>query len=245
MSSNIIFPRSKFLDEQGNISKEWVLWLQNPQFVTFNIIGTLAIGSGGTGIGTIPGAGQILIGTGGAYNLNTLTAGIGIGITNGSGSIAIKINDTAVTPSSYGNATSVATFTVNQQGQITNASNTPIAVTNSQVSGLGTMSIQNSNSVAITGGTESGVTITGDTIDSSPIGATTPSTVKGSTVQSVGAFGCNSKAVQTAFASGGSVVTTGATNAAPFGYTTAAQANAIVTLLNNIQAALVANGILS
>jgi hypothetical protein len=61
----------------------------------------------------------------------------------------------------------------------------------------------------------------------------------------VGAFGCNTKSAQSAYASGGSVVTTGATNAAPYGYTTAAQANAIVTLLNNIQAALVANGIMS
>lgn len=60
-----------------------------------------------------------------------------------------------------------------------------------------------------------------------------------------GAFGCNTKAAQTAFASGGAVAATGATNAAPFGYTTAAQADAIVTLVNNIRSALVANGIMS
>ena len=58
-------------------------------------------------------------------------------------------------------------------------------------------------------------------------------------------FGCNGASAQTAYASGGSVVTTGATNVAPYGYTTAAQANAIITLLNNIRAALVANGIMS
>jgi hypothetical protein len=42
--------------------------------------------------------------------------------------------------------------------------------------GAGTMATQNANNVAITGGTESGVAITGDTINSTPIGATTPST---------------------------------------------------------------------
>lgn len=59
------------------------------------------------------------------------------------------------------------------------------------------------------------------------------------------AFGCNAAAAQTAAASGGAVVATGATNVSPFGYATAAQANAIVTLVNNIRAALVANGIMS
>jgi hypothetical protein len=64
-------------------------------------------------------------------------------------------------------------------------------------------------------------------------------------LKSVGAFGCNGKAAQTAAASGGAVAGTGATNAAPYGYTTAAQADAIVSRLNTMQAALVANGILS
>lgn len=61
----------------------------------------------------------------------------------------------------------------------------------------------------------------------------------------VGGFGCNSKAAQTAVASGASVATTAATNAAPFGYTTAAQADRIVALVNAMQAALIANGILT
>lgn len=58
-------------------------------------------------------------------------------------------------------------------------------------------------------------------------------------------FGCNGSAPQGAVASGGAVAATGATNVSPFGYTTAAQANGIVTLLNNIRTALVANGIMS
>jgi hypothetical protein len=72
----------------------------------------------------------------------------------------------------------------------------------------------------------------------------TVATATGSFTVSLG-FGCNGKTAQTAAASGGAVATTGATNAVPFGYTTAAQADDIVTKLNAIRAALVANGIMS
>jgi hypothetical protein len=44
---------------------------------------------GGTGIVTTPTNGQVLIGTSAGYSLNTLTAGAGITITNGSGTITI------------------------------------------------------------------------------------------------------------------------------------------------------------
>ena len=58
-------------------------------------------------------------------------------------------------------------------------------------------------------------------------------------------FGCNGKPAQTAVSSGAAVVSTAATNVVPYGYATQAQADRIVTLLNAIQAALVANGILT
>jgi hypothetical protein len=100
---------------------------------------------------------------------------------------------------------------------------------------LGTMSTQNEDSVAITGGT----------IDGTAIGQTTAAVARVTDLTATGKFGCNGKAAQPSVASGGTVATTGATNASPYGFTTAAQANDIVTKLNTVINALVANGTLS
>jgi hypothetical protein len=105
----------------------------------------------------------------------TRSISTGTGLTGGgdlSADRTIAIDNTAVSAGSYGSASAVGTFTVNAQGQLTAASNTTIAIANTQVSGLGTMSTQNANSVAITGGSVNGTTI----------GATTPSTVTATTV---------------------------------------------------------------
>lgn len=51
--------------------------------------GTLAVARGGTGLGTTPTNGQILIGNGTGYTLSTITAGTAISVTDGSGSITI------------------------------------------------------------------------------------------------------------------------------------------------------------
>ena len=107
----------------------------------------------------------------------------GTGLTGGpiTSTGTISIANTAVTAGSYGAASKTLTATVNAQGQLTAMAETPIAIANTQVSGLGTMSTQNASAVAITGGTisgtsVSGATVTGSTVNSTSIGATTPST---------------------------------------------------------------------
>ena len=67
------------------------------------------------------------------------------------------------TAGTYGSASAVPVFVTNASGQVSSVTNTPIAIANTQVSGLGTMSTQNANSVAITGGTIDGTTIGGST----------------------------------------------------------------------------------
>jgi len=95
----------------------------------------------------------------------TYTAGTGLTLTGGQ----FSITNTAVTAGSYGSASQTLSATVNAQGQLTALSAQNIAIANTQVSGLGTMSTQNAASVAITGGsitnltTFDGITIDGGT----------------------------------------------------------------------------------
>lgn len=141
--ANLIFPQSPFLDPNGRPAREWIQWLQNPDVntitaVTFdvdNIILTLPLEViyGGTGLTAIPTNGQLLIGNGTGYTLNTLTAGTGLTITNAAGSITPRITNTGVTAGSYGSASSVTTLTVNAQGQLTVAGSVAIAIAASQI----------------------------------------------------------------------------------------------------------------
>ena len=66
--------------------------------------------------------------------------------------VTVSLNTTSVSAGSYGNASTVGSFTVDDYGRLTAASNVSIAIANTQVTGLGTMSTQDANNVAITGG---------------------------------------------------------------------------------------------
>jgi hypothetical protein len=79
--------------------------------------------------------------TGYVPTTETITAGTGL---TGGGDLSanrtIALANTAVTTGTYGNASRTITQTVDQQGRLTNIFDQPIAIANTQVSGLGTAS---------------------------------------------------------------------------------------------------------
>jgi len=106
---------------------------------------------------------------------NNATYTAGTGLTLAGYQFSITPVGTAGT---YGSASQVPVIVTNASGQVSSVTNTSIAITNTQVSGLGTMSTQNANAVAITGGTINGATI----------GATTAAAITGTTVTATSYF---------------------------------------------------------
>jgi hypothetical protein len=74
---------------------------------------------------------------------NALTIGTGLSGTsyNGSSAVTIAIASTGVTAASVGSASKTLTATVNAQGQLTALADTNIAISNTQVSGLGSAAL--------------------------------------------------------------------------------------------------------
>jgi hypothetical protein len=107
-------------------------------------------------------AGGLDLGNGTVTQINTGTGLTGGPITT-TGTIALA--NTAVTAASYGNASTVGTFTVDAQGRLTAASDVTIAIASGAVTGLGTMATQNANNVTITGGSISGASLTSNTVN--------------------------------------------------------------------------------
>jgi len=81
-------PRVTFT-ENGQITTQWFRWLNNVYTITGSGLGITPVVNGGTGLGTIPSNGRLLIGNGVGYTLTTLTAGTGITVTNGAGTIVV------------------------------------------------------------------------------------------------------------------------------------------------------------
>jgi hypothetical protein len=123
--------------------------------ITLNIANT-TVTSGTYGGGTnavsitVNAQGQLTAASNVAIPQGTVTnVATGTGLSGGpiTSSGTINIANTAVTAGSYGNASTVGTFTVNGQGQLTAASNTSIAIAVAAVSGAVP------NTVAVTAGT--------------------------------------------------------------------------------------------
>jgi hypothetical protein len=140
------------------------------------------------------------------FSLNaTYYAGTGLSLSSNT----FSITNTGVTAASYGSASQSLTAIVNAQGQLTSLAAQSIAISNAQVSGLGTMSTQNANSVSITGGSITGTTISGSTgafttlsasgvITSTVTTGTAPFTVSSTTAVSNLSIGGNAATATTA-----------------------------------------------
>jgi hypothetical protein len=92
---------------------------------------------------------------------NSLVFGAGLSATGSfNGSVGTNVNLGSVgTAGTYGSSSNIPVIVTDVYGRVTSATNTPVSIPAGQVTGLGTMSVQNSNNVNITGGTIQGVSI--------------------------------------------------------------------------------------
>jgi len=162
--SQIPAPRVPLVDVQTNtVSREWFNWFSNIYTITGNGIGITPVINGGTGLGTIPSNGQLLIGNNTGYTLGTLTAGTAISVVNAAGSITITNTLPDQTVMLMGTGTTSVTGTY---PNFTITSNDAYVGTVTSVGGTGTVNgITLTGTVTSTGnltlgGTLSGVSLT-------------------------------------------------------------------------------------
>ena len=162
LNTQITPPRVPLTDERtGAVSREWYRWFYNIYNITGGALGITPVVNGGTGLGTIPTNGQLLIGNGTGYTLNTLGFGAGISVTNGAGTITVantgvlsNIAGTGISVSgATGNVTIANTGVLSFAGGTTGL--TPAAATTGAVTLAGTL-------IAINGGTGFGSYAVGD-----------------------------------------------------------------------------------
>ena len=125
-------PRVELIDPRtGLMSREWFRFFNNIYSIVGANLGIVQIPNGGTGLSDYPLNGQLLIGntTGQRYDLKTLTAGTGITIANGAGSITIT--------GTGGTVTSVSVVSANGfAGTVANSTTTPAITLTTTITGI-------------------------------------------------------------------------------------------------------------
>jgi hypothetical protein len=145
-------PRVELIDPRtGLMSREWFRFFNNIYTIVGANLGIVQIPNGGTGLSDYPLNGQLLIGNtaGKKYDLNTLTAGAGIGVTNGAGTIGVantgvlsNVAGTGISVSSAtGNVTVANTGVLSFSGGTTGL--TPATNTTGVVTLAGTLDVDN------------------------------------------------------------------------------------------------------
>jgi hypothetical protein len=129
-----------------------LLWLMSPTFITTNLSNALSVASGGTGLSTIPTNGQLLIGNGTGYTLNTLGYGAGISVTNAAGTITVA--NTGVLSNIAGTGISVSSatgnVTINNNGVLSFSGGTTGLTPSTAITGAVTLA---GTLIAVNGGT--------------------------------------------------------------------------------------------
>ena len=148
--NQITAPRVDFLDPRtGKISREWYMFLYNLYTIVGSGTGVVPVTGGGTGLSQIPTNGQLLIGNGTGYTLNTLGFGVGISVTNGSGTISVANTGVLSNIAGAGISVSGATgnVTIANTGVLSFAGGTtgltPAAATTGAVTLAGTLAATN------------------------------------------------------------------------------------------------------
>jgi hypothetical protein len=125
-------PRVELIDPRtGLMSREWFRFFNNIYAIVGANLGIVQIPNGGTGLSAYPLNGQLLIGNtaGQKYDLKTLTAGTGITITNGAGSITIA--------GTGGTVTSVSVVSANGfAGTVATSTTTPAITLTTTITGI-------------------------------------------------------------------------------------------------------------
>ena len=161
-ATQITPPRVSLIDERtGAVSREWYRWFYSLYNIVGGGLGIIPVASGGTGLSTIPTNGQLLIGNGTGYTLNTLGTGAGISVTNGLGTITVANTGVLSNIAGAGISVSSATgdVTIANTGVLSFSSGTtgltPSAVTTGAITLAGTL-------IAVNGGTGFGSYAVGD-----------------------------------------------------------------------------------
>lgn len=117
-------------DGDFTMTTEWYRFFWN--IYGFTGTGAVPVDKGGTGLTTI-GDHEIIIGNANSVFEPAVLRGFGVSVTYDPGYVNISIGASGVTPGTYGTASSVGQFTINEYGSITFAQNVPIAIAASQI----------------------------------------------------------------------------------------------------------------